>query len=151
MKALVKTLLLLLLLIPAATAAPAAAAVSCHVINAKGVGQDVGGGVTRAEILGGGLLHGTTNAAFTITGLSGTVASFTGTIVFTVNNATLTATVNGTLDLSTGEFNATTSSISGTGKLAGATGSLTFSGVENLADGSFKETVTGEICAELAP
>jgi hypothetical protein len=33
-----------------------------------------------------------------------------------------------------------------TGKLAGATGNLTLDGVENLADGSFTETITGSIC-----
>ena len=37
----------------------AQAAVSCHKINAKGIGQDLGGGVTNANIDGGGLLSGT--------------------------------------------------------------------------------------------
>jgi hypothetical protein len=148
-----KTVLVLTLLVVAAAAAPAAArgAVSCHTINAKGVGQDLGGGQTTAQIIGGGLLHGTTQASFVITGFAGTVASFDGTIVFTVNNATLTAHVSGTLDVATGEFQATTSSISGTGKLAGATGSLSFSGVEDLSTGTFTEDVTGEICADLSP
>ena len=147
-----KTVLILALLIGAA-AAPAAArgATSCHNINAKGVGQDLGGGRTTAQIIGGGLLNGTTEASFTIIGFSGTVASFEGKIVFTVNKATLTANVSGTLDVATGEFNATTSSISGTGKLAGATGSLSFNGVEDLSTGSFTEDVTGEICADLSP
>lgn len=147
-----KTALILTLLIVAASA-PAAArgAVSCHNINAKGVGQDLGAGRTTAQIIGGGLLQGTTQASFVITGFSGTVASFEGTIVFTVNNATLTAHVSGTLDVATGEFNATTSSISGTGKLLGATGSLSFNGVEDLSTGSFTEDVTGEICADLSP
>ena len=147
-----KTALVLMLLVAAAaTPAEARGAVSCHAINAKGVGQDLGGGRTTAQIIGGGLLHGTTEASFVITGFSGTVASFTGTIVFTVNNATLTAAVSGTLDVATGEFEAATSAVSGTGKLAGATGSLSFSGVEDLATGSFTEDVTGEICVDLSP
>jgi len=148
-----KTILFATLLVVASLAAPgvARAEVSCHNVNAKAVGQDLGGGQTTAEIIGGGLLHGTTQAAFLITGLSGTVASFEGTIVFTVNNATLTANVSGTLDLATGEFQATTSSISGTGKLAGATGELSFNGVEDLSTGSFTEDVTGDICADLSP
>ena len=152
MKALVKTLLLLCLIL-AAAAAPASApgAVSCHKINAKGVGQDLGGGMTTANIIGGGLLQGTTEASFVITGFSGTLASFTGTIVFTVNNATLTAGVDGTFDVVSGAFNATTSSVAGTGKLAGATGSLSFNGVEDLSDGSFTEDVTGEACVDLSP
>jgi hypothetical protein len=148
-----KTVLVLALLVVAAAAAPGAArgAVSCHNINAKGIGQDLGGGQTTAQIIGGGLLQGSTQASFAITGFSGTVASFDGTIVFTVNNATLTAKVAGTLDVATGEFQATTASISGTGKLTGATGSLSFTGVEDLSTGSFTEDVTGEICADLSP
>jgi hypothetical protein len=38
-------------------AGQAYAGVSCHKINAKGVGQDLGGGNTEAYIIGGGLLH----------------------------------------------------------------------------------------------
>ena len=33
---------------------PVQAGVSCHHINARGVGQDLGGGVTQARIIGGG-------------------------------------------------------------------------------------------------
>ena len=40
------------------------AATSCHQINARGVGQDLGDGTTTARILGGGLLHGTTVGDF---------------------------------------------------------------------------------------
>jgi hypothetical protein len=148
-----KTILMLTLLVIVIGVAPVAArgAVSCHKINATGIGQDLGGGQTTAQIVDGGLLQGTTQASFVITGFSGTLASFEGTIIFTVNNATLTAHVSGTLDVATGEFQATTSSISGTGKLAGATGSLSFRGVEDLSTGSFTEDVSGEICADLSP
>jgi hypothetical protein len=151
MKAGMRVLVATLLVVVAAAPATARGAVSCHNVNAKGVGQDHGGGQTTAQIIGGGLLQGTTQASLTITGLSGTVASFEGTIVFTLNNATLTAQVSGTLDVATGEFNATTSSVSGTGKLAGATGSLSFNGVEDLLTGSFTENITGEVCADLSP
>jgi hypothetical protein len=151
MKAGMRVLVVTLLVVAAAAPATARGAVSCHNINARGVGQDQGGGQTTAQIIGGGLLQGTTQGSLVITGLSGTVASFEGTIVFTMNNATLTAQVSGTLDVATGEFNATTSSVSGTGKLAGATGSLSFNGVEDLSTGSFTENVTGEVCADLSP
>jgi hypothetical protein len=151
MKAGITVLLVTLVVVLAAAPATARGAVSCHSINAKGAGQDLGGGQTTAQIIGGGLLHGTTQASFVIVGFSGTVASFEGTIVFTLNNATLTAQVSGTLDVTTGEFNATTSSISGTGKLAGATGRLSLNGIEDLATGSFTEDVTGEVCADLSP
>jgi hypothetical protein len=151
MKVGMRVLVVTLLVVAAAAPATARGAVSCHNINAKGIGQDHGGGQTTAQIIGGGLLQGTTQASLVITGLSGTVASFEGTIVFTVNNATLTVQLSGTLDVVTGEFNATSSSISGTGKLAGATGSLSFNGVEDLSTGSFTEDVTGEVCADLSP
>jgi hypothetical protein len=148
-----KSLFLLLIALGGAAGTPAgaSAAISCHAINAKGVGQDLGGGMTAADVVGGGLLQGTTAASFTITGLSGTVASFEGTIVFTVNNGTLTAGLSGTFDVASGAFTATTTSISGTGKLAGATGRLAVSGVEDLETGSFTEAITGEICADLSP
>ena len=124
---------------------------SCHAINAKGVGQDLGGGMTRAQIMGGGLLEGTTQGSFAVTGFSGTVASISGTVVFTVNRATVTVSVSGTLDVASGAFSASGPVSASSGKLAGATGSLLLSGVENLGDGSFTETVTGTICADLAP
>jgi hypothetical protein len=144
-------LLVLVSLAVAGAAAPAHGAVSCRPINATAVGQDLGGGQVTAQVIGGGLLHGTYEASFTITGFSGTVASFEGEIVFTVAGGTVTAQVTGTLDVTNGQFQATSTSITGTGRLAGATGSLTFSGVENLATGSFTETITGVICVDLSP
>ncbi len=59
--------------------------------------------------------------------------------------------VAGTLDLATAAFSATSSRHSGTGKLAGASGSLVFDGLENLATGPFTDVVTGSICVHLAP
>jgi len=147
-------LILLVLLVSLWTlllSSPVQAGVSCHNINARGVGQDLGGGVTQARIIGGGLLHGTTAASFTITGFAGDVASFAGTVIFTTKHATLTVTIEGTLNVVTGAFNAFGPVTAATGKLAGATGSLTFDGVEDLTDGSFEERVTGEICVDLAP
>jgi hypothetical protein len=123
-----------------------AQAASCHKINATGIGQDLGGGMTQARVIGGGLLHGTTVGNFAITGLSGDEASIAGTVEFTANKATLTVSVSGTFNLSTGAFTSSGPVSASTGKLAGATGNLTLDGVENLADGSFTETITGSIC-----
>jgi len=128
-----------------------ASALSCHAINAHGLGQDLGGGITQAQILGGGLLEGTTNGTFTVTGFSGTVASIAGTVEFTTNRATLTATVTGTLDVASGAFEASGPVTDATGKLSGATGTLIFTGVEDLSTGSFTEQVSGSICADLSP
>jgi hypothetical protein len=127
------------------------AAESCHMINAKGVGRDLGGGVTEAQIIGGGLLHGTTEGNLTITGVSGTVASFEGTVEFTTRHGTLTVTVAGTFDTATGAFSASGPVTAATGKLAGATGTLSLEGIQDLSDGTFVEDVTGQICVDLAP
>jgi hypothetical protein len=150
MKAVIR-LLLVVIVGTLVMASHAEAAESCHKINAKGVGQDLGGGMTEAQIVGGGLLHGTTEGNFIITGFSGTVASFGGTVEFTTNHGTLTVTVAGTFDVTTGEFSASGPVTGATGKLAGATGSLSLEGVQDLSDGSFVEDVTGEICVDLAP
>ena len=153
----VVALLPLLILIPAA---PATAAVSCHQITSKGVGQgappqagDPPGLIrTLAQIRGGGLLQGTTEAAFQVTSPTPTGIAFAGDITFTTNRATLTVELDGTLDLATGDFQASGDVSEATGKLDGATGAITLTGVQNLLDpaGSFTETVSGEICVDLA-
>jgi hypothetical protein len=107
--------------------------------------------VTAARITDGGLLQGTTEGHFVISGGAFPVFSIEGTVEFTTNKATLTVTVEGTFDVSTGEFSSAGPVTAATGKLAGATGALLLQGVENLADGTFVEDVTGSICADLAP
>ncbi len=155
----VAALALLLPVLALVQAAPAAAGVSCHQINAKGAGQgappqtgDPAGLIrTVAQIRGGGLLQGTTEAAFEVTGFTQTGIAFAGDIRFTTNRATLTVDLDGTLDVTTGEFEASGDIVGSTGKLDGATGGLTLAGVQNLLDpaGSFTETVSGEICVDL--
>lgn len=135
-------------------AGPATAGESCHTVNAKGEGQALpvqGDGLLRtvAQIRGGGLLQGTTTAAFEITGGTPPVLEFAGNITFSTNRATLTVyLMGGTVDFGTGAFEATGEVVDATGKLAGATGELTFAGVQAV-DGSFTETVTGSICLDL--
>ncbi len=138
---------------------PATAGVSCHQINATGAGRgappqpaDPPGLIrTVAQIRGGGLLQGTTEAAFQVTGVTPTGIAFAGDITFTTNRATLTVDLDGTLDLASGEFAASGGVIGATGKLDGATGRLTLAGVQDLLDpaGSFTETVSGVICVDL--
>ena len=122
-----------------ATAAPAAAHhghpsppahARCLPVDATGVGQDLGGGQTTA----------------TITGVDGTVASFVGPIVFTGLGGTLTAQVTGTLDVTTGVFTSTSTSVTGTGLLRRVTGDLTFTGTEDLTTGAFTEAIHGRLC-----
>src|SRR5437867_8423183 len=80
---------------------------STHKINAKGVGQDLGGGDTQARIIGGGLLSGTTTAHFDTVGGSLPVLQIAGDVTFATNEgATLTVYVTGSFDISTGDFSA---------------------------------------------
>lgn len=140
-------------------AGPATAAVSCHQINATGTGQgaapqpgDPPGLIrTVAQIRGGGLLQGTTEAAFQVTGPTSTGIAFAGDITFTTNRGTLSVDLDGTLDLATGDFRASGDVSGAAGKLGSATGTLTLAGVQDLLDpaGGFTETVSGEICVDL--
>ena len=132
-------------------ASSAHAAVSCHKINAKGAGQDLGGGVTEAQIIGGGLLHGTTVGSFAITGGSPPVLSIAGTVTFTTRQGTLTVAVAGIFNVATGNFIAAGPVTAATGKLAGTTGVLLFDGLQDLLTGKFVEDVRGLICVDLAP
>jgi hypothetical protein len=133
---------------PASAAAPPPASMPAHClpIRATGVGQDLGGGQTAATLFVGGAAVGTTSATFTVTGMAGTIASFTGPITFTGRGGRLVADVAGTLDVATGAFTSTSTDLTGTGVFRGATGSVTLTGVEDLATGAFTETVTGELC-----
>jgi hypothetical protein len=132
------------------TIGQAEAAVSCHKINAKGIGQDNFDLTTQANINGGGLLNGTTASTLIATGFVFPDFSFGGTIVFTTDQATLTASIAGTLDVTNGAFSAMANVTGGTGKLAGATGTLSFDGVEDLTTGRFVEDVGGVVCADLS-
>jgi hypothetical protein len=132
----------------AAAVAPASKPAHCLQVDATGLGQDLGGGQTAATLFVGGVAVGTTSAAFTVTGVDGSLASFTGAITFTGRGGTLTAQVAGTLDLATGAFTSTSTALSGNGAFRGVTGSVTLSGVEDLATGAFTETVTGVLCQE---
>jgi hypothetical protein len=130
------------------------AAVSCHKINAKGSGQDLGGGMTQAQIIGGGLLHGTTAGSFAVVGGVPPLLLVNGTVTFTVNGGTLTVQVSGSFDgadPSDAKFVVSGPVISATGKLAGATGTLMIEGDESLTTGKFTEQISGLVCVDLAP
>jgi hypothetical protein len=134
-----------------AVTAQAPAGVSCHKINAKGSGQDLGTGTTIGDASGGGLLQGTTTGNFGIVGGAPPVFTIAGTVLFTTHQGTLTVGFSGPFDVSTGAFAGSGPVIASSGKLAGATGSLTFAGVEDLSTGTFTQTITGSICVDLSP
>lgn len=121
----------------------------CVTVTADGVGQDLGGGRTQATLSVAGHVLGTTTAMFDIGSVSGSVASFTGPLVFTPDRVpgALTAELVGTFDVGSGVFAATSTSLTGAGALRGVTGSLTVNGTEDLANGTFTETLTAELCA----
>ena len=132
-------------------AAPARApARICAPIVASGVGQDLGGGQTTATISSHGVRLGTSKATFTTTGLDGIVASFAGDIVITTAVGALTAPVTGTLDVTTGMFSSSSTTVTGSGALKSLRGELTFTGVENLTSGVFTETITGLLCSSIS-
>ena len=93
-----------------------------------------------------GVAIGTTEASFTVTGIEASVASFTGDITFRNTYGTLVAPVSGTLDTASGHFVSSSTTVSGTRAYRQVTGSLTFTGTENLATGAFTEVVTGTLC-----
>src|SRR5688572_14671706 len=97
------------------------------------------------------LLNGTTDASLVPTGLVPPIFSFEGMVVFTTSQGTLTVAIECTLDVSTGEFSAMGPVVDATGKLAGATGTISFEGVEDLFTGRFVEDVAGVVCVDLAP
>ena len=120
----------------------------CKKVEAKGVGQDLGGGNTTATITNDGLLKGSTTAHFDIVGGAPPVFQIDGVVTFTTNKGTLTVSVVGTFDVSTGAFNASGPVTGGTGRFTDSSGSLTFDGVQNLSTGEFTETVEGTVCLD---
>ncbi len=122
-------------------------------VRAVGVGQDDGVNdqgqlITTGNVLVGGVQVASSRATFVPGTPTGTTLPFSGPIVFTarVGAATLTAQVNGGVDVSTGDFSATSTSVRGTGVLAPVSGQLQFTGHEDLSTGAFGEDITGRLC-----
>ncbi|MEL7156434.1 MAG: hypothetical protein AAFN30_07535 [Actinomycetota bacterium] len=130
---------------------------TCHRIRTTGVGQGAAPRPddppdlvrTEAEIRSG-LLKGTTEAAFTVTGPTPTGIAFEGELVFDARQGTLTLDLAGTLDLTTGAFESSGPVVSGSEGFTGAVGTIQLDGTQDLTDpaGSFTEKVTGEVCAD---
>ena len=148
--ALIAAMLVWLLPADSATAKPARPG-RCLSLLATGSGQDLGGGSTAATIFVRGHPVADTTATFTITGVADGVATFTGPIVFTPRqlDGNLVAQVTGTLDLTSGAFTATSTSVTGTGKLSGVTGSVRIKGVQDLTTGVFTETLRLRLCGPI--
>jgi hypothetical protein len=119
---------------------------SCLSVNARAAGQNLGHGRTAATITHAGILNGTTAGQLEVTGGTPPLLTVVGTGVLTTNHGSLTVSVAGTFNTATGVFEATGHVVHGTGVFAGATGVLTFVGVEDLTSGRFTQTITGTVC-----
>src|SRR5437879_12406996 len=97
------------------------AAPSRHQINAKAVGGPAApeppyAFCTDADVIGGGLLNGTTHACFNVIGFTPpTQLDFKGPLTFTTAQGTLTVLVTGAVDVITRDF-------TGSGPVVGSTG-----------------------------
>ena len=134
---------------PAATASAAQLCVPVHLTgDGKPVSSDDGLIHTTATVSLFGFKVAKTDATFTPSAPVGGVLPFSGPIVFTtaIGGLSFTAEVQGTVDLSTGAFQATSTSVTGTRPLTGISGSLKFQGLQN-ADGTFTETIDGTLCS----
>lgn len=127
----------------------------CHVIDGRGTGQATSPTTTIARVRGAGLLTGATTGTFTGVPDEDGGLRLSGTVVFTVNRATVDVDVDGTLTPTSPDgdlmFDVTSTGFTGTGKLEGVTGELRLAGVGVPGGGAFTETVTGTICMDLAP
>lgn len=157
---LVPAIAIMLLALPS-SAAPAtrSAPTICLPVQLTATGQDQGpqaDGLVRttSTVFFAGHPVATTIATFTPTlPPTGTKLSFAGPIVFAFGSesSTLTANVQGSVDLATGVFQATSTSVFGSGLLSGVSGSLVIVGTQDLATGAFTETIRGSLCTRLRP
>jgi hypothetical protein len=118
----------------------------CRAFHAFGDGTDNGDGTTTATIYRGSHEFGTTTGTFTPVGVVDDVLSFTGTIVLTNDHGTLSAPVEGTLDVVTGEFTSRSDSVTGTADYADVTGKLRIWGDQDLTAGTFTEMLHAKLC-----
>ena len=130
----------------ASTATAAGHHDSCLSVDARAIGQNLGGGRTTSTIVHAGILNGTTNGQLQITGGAPPVVTVVGTGVLTTQHGTLTLGVAGTFNQATGAFETTGHVVAGTGIFAHATGALLFVGVEDLTSGRFTTIITGTVC-----
>ena len=131
-------------------AAPSANAErGCHKINTVVVGTaDFVTNTVEGEIIGGGILHGTTQGSFTFTNIDPNtgIATYAGSYLITTKHGTLSLDLfDGVINLAT--LSGTNDSVvaAGTGRFEGATGGLFFEGSVG-ADGTFTDRLTGTIC-----
>lgn len=128
---------------------PAQAEQGCHKIKARVEGTvDFETSTVEGQVIGGGILHGTTAGSFTFTSIDpdAGIATYEGSYVITTQHGTLSLQLfNGFIDLATLTGSNDSVVSEGTGRFEGATGGLVFEGgVE--ADGTSTDYLNGTIC-----
>ena len=120
----------------------------CIPINTKAEGAFTGPTTTASQIIGGGILHGTTTAVVEITGvIAPGIVTFDSTLVLTTKHGTLTLVFSdGVFNLVTGEFSADSVVGGGTERFEGASGGLFFHGFSFPAGTFIDDEISGEIC-----
>jgi hypothetical protein len=121
----------------------------CRAFHALGDGVTNADGTTTANIYRGSHEFGTTTGTFVLGTAVDDVTPFTGTIVFANDEGTGTLTadpVEGTLDMVSGKFRASSSAVTGTGDYANVTGKLRVWGTQDLTDGTFSEHLLAKLC-----
>jgi hypothetical protein len=115
----------------------------CHKIHTA-LEAHFTGPTSTAGVIRSGLLRGTTQFSGAFTDAQG---DYAGTLVITTKHGTLTLQDQGHLNLATGEFTDQLTVSGGTGRFAGATGSLSDHGFANFQTGSLAtDAFSGMIC-----
>jgi hypothetical protein len=123
--------------------APSSLGPDCHQINTSLEGH-LTGPTSTAGVIQSGLLRGTTQFSGAFTDAQG---DYVGTLVITTKHGSLTLQDQGHLNLTTGEFTDQLTVSGGTGRFAGASGTLADHGFVNFQTGRLAaEAFTGLIC-----
>jgi hypothetical protein len=127
-------------------AALPAVATACKTVRTT-IDTSLTGPTSTEGTIESGILKGTTafSGAFTAA-VEPTTLGYTGTLTITTDQGTLTISDVGVLDLANNAFAEIDRVTGGTGRFAGATGTLFVSGPFDPVAGSFEGAITGEVC-----
>jgi len=141
------------LLVSQAVRADRCTPIRTNIVTGYSLGPDCASpvGVCTAGTLFSGRVAATTyfTARSVMPGLSPDLLVYTGELVLTLGDGTITIRDHGLLNSTTAYFFEVQKVISGTGAYAGATGLLTSRGLSTAT--GFQGLVTGTICSPVAP
>jgi hypothetical protein len=99
--------------------------------------------------IGPGLLQGTATVNGMVTGHTGNVFDFAGSLSITTKHGTVNTTDTGSVDIKALTFTDNGTILGGTGKFKGTTGMFTVNGTVNIIAQSISGTITGTITGPL--